>query len=218
VSGDSLPPAYFDELYAEHPDPWDFTGRWYERRKRAITMASLPRQRFRRAFEPGCSIGLLTHLLAERCEELLAADVSDFAVAAARNRVAERAGVQVVQLAIPDQWPAGRFDLVVLSEVAYYCDAAGAERLGRRARDALTDDGVLVLCHWLPEVADYPLSGEVAQRIVREASGLERLASHREADFVLEVLVPAGSPSVATVEGLTPGASPDTGAAGVDAP
>jgi hypothetical protein len=60
VSRDALPPDYFDRMYADSQDPWDFAGRWYEQRKRALTMASLPRARFRRAFEPGCSIGQLS--------------------------------------------------------------------------------------------------------------------------------------------------------------
>ena len=41
------------ELYADGADPWR-AGSWYERRKRAVVLASLPRERYRRAFEPGC--------------------------------------------------------------------------------------------------------------------------------------------------------------------
>ena len=61
----SLQPAYFDDMYAESPDPWGFRTRWYEERKFALTMAALPRRRYRRVFEPGCSVGMLTRLLAE---------------------------------------------------------------------------------------------------------------------------------------------------------
>ena len=76
----------------------------------------------------------------------------------------------------------------MISEIAYYCDEAGAEDLGRRAAASLTDDGVLLLCHWLHPVADYPLSGDLAQRLVGEASGLRRLVGHEEDDFRLELL------------------------------
>jgi hypothetical protein len=203
VTDGALPAAYFDQLYAASPDPWDFTGRWYETRKRAVTMASLPRRRFRRAFEPGCSIGLLSEQLADQCDELLSADVNATALRAARARLAGRDGVTVRQLQIPQDWPEGRFDLIVVSEIAYYCDESGARELGRKAAASLTDDGVLLLCHWLHPVDDYPLTGAIAQRAVAEASGLRRLASHQEDDFLLEVLGGDATTSVATAEGLT---------------
>ena len=60
----SLGQQYFDGFYGSGVDPWGFETRWYEERKRAITLASLPRQRFRSAFEPGCAIGVLTQELA----------------------------------------------------------------------------------------------------------------------------------------------------------
>jgi hypothetical protein len=59
-----------------------------------------------------------------------------------------------------------------------------------------------VLCHWLHPVDDYPITGVSAQRLVAEASGLDSLARHQEADFVLDVMARPGMPSVATAEGL----------------
>ncbi len=53
-----LEPAYFDQMYAASADPWGFTSRWYEKRKYALTLAMLPRERYADAFEPGCSIGV----------------------------------------------------------------------------------------------------------------------------------------------------------------
>ena len=40
----SLTVDYFDRVYASSDDPWGFASRWYERRKRQLTMASLPRE------------------------------------------------------------------------------------------------------------------------------------------------------------------------------
>ena len=80
-------PAYFDRMYAASADPWGFTSRWYEKRKYAVTLAMLPREHYQDAFEPGCSIGVMTEQLAPRCCRLLSCDVSEAAVqaAAARN-------------------------------------------------------------------------------------------------------------------------------------
>ena len=77
-----LPDAYFDEMYAGGDDPWQLSTRWYEQRKYAITLAMLPRRRYRHAFEPGCSIGTLTALLAQRCDRVTAVDVAEAAVQA----------------------------------------------------------------------------------------------------------------------------------------
>jgi Nodulation protein S (NodS) len=63
----STPKSYFEGMYSGDPDPWDFEGSPYEQRKYSLTMASLPRPRYRFAFEPGCSIGVLTSMLAGRC-------------------------------------------------------------------------------------------------------------------------------------------------------
>ena len=202
VRGDALPAEYFDRLYAGRPDPWDFTGRWYERRKRELTIASLPRQRYRRGFEPGCSIGVLTEALAERCDELLATDVTEPALAAARSRLAGLDHVRVERCRVPEEWPEGELDLVVISEIAYYCDESGASALGRAAARSLAPDGAVVLCHWLHPVTDYPLSGRQAQRLVREATGLPTAVRHEEEDFLLEVLTGPGTRSVAAEEGL----------------
>ncbi len=60
-----LSDAYFDRMYSESADPWQLQSRWYERRKYAITLALLPYARYRHAFEPGCSVGVLTEQLAE---------------------------------------------------------------------------------------------------------------------------------------------------------
>ncbi|MBC7682848.1 MAG: hypothetical protein H7172_10975, partial [Ferruginibacter sp.] len=42
----SAPAAYFDALFKDTEDPWGFRTRWYETRKRALTLASLPADRY----------------------------------------------------------------------------------------------------------------------------------------------------------------------------
>ena len=81
----SVGAAFFDAMYARSDDPWGFTTRWYEARKYALTLAALPRARYRRVFEPGCAIGALTGRLAERADSVVAMDVSAGALAQARR-------------------------------------------------------------------------------------------------------------------------------------
>jgi len=51
---------YFDGLYMAKDDPWDLATKWHDRRKYAVTVASLPAEHYRRCYEPGASIGHLT--------------------------------------------------------------------------------------------------------------------------------------------------------------
>jgi SAM-dependent methyltransferase len=202
----TLPASYFEAMYAEATDPWGFTSRWYERRKYALTMAALPRERYRRGFEVGCSIGVLTALLAERCEALLACDVAPAAVAATKERLAasEDVDVDVVQLAVPGAWPRGSFDLVVLSEVGYYLSPDDLELLVSRCVDCLEPGGTLVAVHWRHPVADYPLRGDDVHAAIGRRRELHRLARHEEADLLLEVFETAPAQSVAERSGLWP--------------
>jgi SAM-dependent methyltransferase len=200
----SLPTSYFDAMYAADPDPWGLSSRWYEQRKYALTLAALPRRRYRSAFEPGCSVGVLTEQLAGRCDRLLAVDVAAAAVQVARTRLAGRSHVLVEQRAIPADWPDGRFDLVVLSEVGYYLDPLDLGRLARSAVAALEPGGDLVAVHWRHPVADYPLDGDAVHAELAASSGLERTCRHVEADFLLEIFArtPPAARSVARAEGL----------------
>ncbi len=150
----SLPAGYFDRMYAADPDPWGFTSRWYEKRKHALTVAALPAARYDRGLEIGCSIGVLTAALAGRCTGLVALDPSAAALSTARGRLPD--SVRLIKGSAPHDWPAGTYDLVVLSEVGYYLDAADLERLLDLVDRDLATDGTVVACHWRHPVADNP--------------------------------------------------------------
>ncbi|WP_432560904.1 SAM-dependent methyltransferase [Kineococcus sp. SYSU DK003] len=205
---DSLGVEFFEQFYDEGgEDPWGFEDRWYEQRKRALTLASLPRRGFRSGLEVGCSAGVFTVELAGRCEDLLAVDIAPSALGRATARVAQaglsnRVRTQVARM--PQEFPAGEFDLVVLSEVGYYCGHEDLRDLVERVRGSLTQDGVVVACHWRHLVAGYPLTGDEVHRVLRAAPDLEVLAHHEEEDFLLDVLVRPPVVSVARAGGLTP--------------
>ena len=91
----TLSQGYFDDLYAASPDPWEFETRWYEARKYALSLALLPAECYGAAFEPGCSIGVLTGQLAPRCGHLLSCDGAAAAVRLAAQRTASLGNVTV---------------------------------------------------------------------------------------------------------------------------
>jgi LmbE family N-acetylglucosaminyl deacetylase/protein-L-isoaspartate O-methyltransferase len=192
---------YFDAMYAENDDPWGFTDRWYEARKRAVTLASLPAERYGSVLEIGCSIGVLTEQLAARSDALHAVDVSAAAVASARERLVGAPHVRIDQADAAGGLPEGRFDLVVLSEVGYYFSPDALVELVERVRASLAEGGTVLACHWRHPVEDYVQGGDGVHAAIAEHLGLRRLVRHEEDDFVLEVFSDDGR-SVAGRTGL----------------
>ena len=179
--------AYFEALYAAEQDPWGFATSPYERAKYDRTLAALGGRRFARGLEVGCSIGVLTARLAERCDRLLAVDVAATAVARARERLAAAPGVTVERRSLPEEMPEGPFDLIVASEVLYYWDAALLGRGWRALRDALAPGGSLLAVHWRGPVRHYPQGGDaVHQAIGADAGGLVHAVSERTDDYRLD--------------------------------
>lgn len=179
----------FERLYAADPDPWGFASSAYERDKYAASLAALPRRRFACGLEVGCSIGVFTRKLAPRCGRLLAVDVADAAVGAARRRC-RGLGVRVARRRLPAQWPKGSFDLIVISEVLYFLGSADIARAAARARASLRAGGVILLVNWTG-VTDTPHTGETAARRFIAACGLRRRPMHGRPDFRLDVLTSA---------------------------
>jgi len=148
---------YFEQKYRTDIDPWRFRSSGYELEKYQSTLAALGRPRFSQALEVGCSIGVLTAQLAPRCDRLVAIDASQTAIDAARAGDVP-ANVTFDVATLPQQFPAGRFDLIVLSEVLYYFAPPDLVRVAQQCIDALQPDGEIIMCHWLGET-DYPLTG-----------------------------------------------------------
>ena len=198
----AVPGSRFDATHARQADPWGVTTRWYERRKRAITLGSLPDERLGAVLEIGCSIGVVTAELAERASSVLALDVSLVAVEQARARVAGRPHVRVEQADVTRGLPdAGPYDLVLISEVGYYLDPEQFERLLDDVERVLTPTGVVVACHWRHGADDFRQSGDDVHAALVRRPGLHAVAHHDEADFVVDVRSRDGR-SVAARTGL----------------
>lgn len=183
----TLPARYFDDIYAASPDPWRFTTSAYERAKYAATLEALPRPRYQRALEVGCSIGVFTRDLAPRCDSLVALDPAPAALDAARERCADHPHLGFVLGAVPETWPPGRFDLIVLSEVLYFLDSNDLARLAGQVSASLEPGGDCVLVHWLGET-DYPLSGDEAVEGFVAAGALTPVRQVRTDRYRLDVL------------------------------
>lgn len=182
----------FDGVHDDSEDPWNYGKSWYERRKRALTLAALPEESYERGLEVGCSIGTLTAELAPRCRNLLGLDASGTAVRRAGDLLAGTPGVRVEQRVLPGSWPEGTFDLVVVSEVGYYLAPAELAQLWDRLAAALEPGGTLLLCHWRHPIEGWELDGDTVHALARQRFRWRTAGLYQERDFVLEVLVAPG--------------------------
>lgn len=202
---DRLPDGYFDDVYADSADPWGMAERWYEQRKYSITMAMLPDQRYRHAFEPGCSIGMLTERLLERCDHVTSYDVAQAALDTTRGRLGDRGDLTLVRSSLDAAWPGDDVDLVLISEVAYYLSEETLRGVMARECARLATGTTVVAAHWRHPVEDYPLTGDRANGVIGETADLTPMARYVDDDVVIEVFRKGATESVAVGTGV-PGA------------
>ena len=188
----TLDKKYFDDVYAANEDPWNFETSEYEKAKYQATLSALTKDRYENVFEIGCSVGVLTKMLTEKCESILAIDISDKPLQIARRRLEGNDSVEFRKMSVPAEFPEQSFDLIVLSEVGYYLSIEDLQLLQQKLFSHLRSDGQLLLVHWTPLVHDYPLTGdqvhESFQAFADEGNQMTNLVSLREDKYRLDLL------------------------------
>lgn len=193
-------PAYFEAMFRKSDDPWEFQTRWYERRKRALTLACLPSDRYAHGFEPGCANGELSARLATRCDKLLVSDGIDKAVALSRQRLKDFANVEVRKAWVPRDWPNDKFDLIVLSEFLFYLQPSVIEQIALKSQQSLMPGGVILACHWRHPIEHCAVTGDDAHEMLGRFIQLPNQCSVVEPDCRVDVW--SGGPTMAEREGL----------------
>jgi hypothetical protein len=107
----------------------------------------------------------------------------------ARRRCADLPGVRFEQMFVPEPWPGGVFDRVLLSEVVYSFSREDVGSIATSVSHSLAPDGPVILVRWTGST-DYPLSGDeaVALFIERMGSACVVMRADRYAEFRLCVL------------------------------
>lgn len=194
AEGDAAPPEttvsldYFTGLYLAKDDPWDIASKWHDRRKFAVTMASLPRERYERCYEPGASVGTLTRMLAGRCGEVLAVDSVPEAVELLRQNTADLPNVRAERAELPADLPDGTFDLAVVGDLLYYLSAADLTALLDGLVQRLEPGGDLVSVHFRDRENGGNYDGFNAHAALFATAGLTPVVHHEDEWFLLDVL------------------------------
>jgi hypothetical protein len=178
---------YFDGLYMAKDDPWDLATKWHDRRKYAVTVAALPREHYRRCYEPGASIGHLTRLLAERCDEVLATDAIEAAVLLGRKVVHDLPNVRFERATLPAEMPDGTFDLIVIGDLLYYLSADDMTATVDGLVERLEHGGDLVSVHFRDRDNGGNYDGFNAHAWLAGRPGLTHVVHHEDEWFLLDV-------------------------------
>lgn len=195
-------PSDFEAMYRRRADPWSYETSRYEAMKYRTTLAALPRRRYRRTLELGCSIGVLSAMLARRSTRLVGIDCAPTAIDRARQRNIPNAEFLLGQL--PDDLPLRAFDLIVASEVLYYLEIPQICRLARLLRQRSPGaDCVMVAYSGRTEA---PLTGQSATRAFLRAlgGGTIRVAPQRSCFDLVVTRIPQAalkSPAWRAAEG-----------------
>lgn len=176
----------FEQRYLADEDPWHFETSPYERNRYDAILRALPRARYKRAFEPGCSVGVLTTRLATRCDEVYATEISPTALERARQRCAKQPNVHFAASDINHESPPGTFDLIVFSEIGYYFTQADLTQIIGRLAGALKSGGELIAVHWTGHSKDHMLSGDDVHQTLRKVLPFQHVTGHRHPGFQLD--------------------------------
>jgi SAM-dependent methyltransferase len=155
----------FELKFRENIDPWNYSHSPFECFKREILLRACGRYMHGRGLEIGCAIGETTRPLAQICLSLMAVDGSATALNEARRRLGVNSKVRLLKATVPDHMPPGPFDLIVMSEIAYYLPVHKLTTLGRKATADLAPHGLIV-------VLDH-------RRAFEDAAQLPRIAHQR---------------------------------------
>ena len=184
----SRPAAHFQRIYQANPDPWSFNSD-YEQAKYHRTLTVLGDRRFSSALEVGCSIGVLTHMLAPRCDRLLAVDIVEEPLQAARLRCANQPQVRFQRMQVPAEWPLHQFDLILFSEVLYFLSPADIDRCAAHAVASVLPRPVIILVNWLGQTDDPTTGNAAAERFISATAGVLTVArQERHQGYRLDVL------------------------------
>ena len=168
---------YWDARYAETPDLFELESAAHGRARYEFLILALADRPLGKTLELGCSVGVLTEMLAERATEVIATDISEVVLETARRRLREagHSGVTFLQADLPEGLPAGPFDTVIASELLYYLRADEVSASAGQLAEALAPGGRLLVAHTRGYFPRHAISADHAARLVGRAPGLRSI-------------------------------------------
>ena len=177
---------FFEAKYQAKPDPWNFLNSDYEQERYKSILNIIDEQIYHYAFEPGCSIGILTRELSARCAFVEAIDFSETAVQLAKARCRDLNNVSIIKASIKEHRPAQQPDLIILSEIGYYFFLPEWNEILENLLANCKHSTTLIACHWLGQSEDHILSGDAVHESIDQQRNLKLLTRLRFDHFRLD--------------------------------
>lgn len=179
--------AYFNDFYQDNDDPWGYQSRWYEERKRQICLSLLLKPHYQHVLEIGSANGCFSQSLAKRAHHLHCIDGNQKAVELTKKALENHSNVTVECKTIPLDFPQLQYDLIVLSEIAYYLTSAELVRLIVKLQSQLTAQGMLLSCHWRHPIEQFQLDGNRVHQSLKNNLNLHHYSSLVDPDFLVDL-------------------------------
>lgn len=178
--------SFFESLYKKNSDPWNFEHDPYEIARYDSIIKAIGHKRYSKAFEPGCSIGILTERLATLCDEVIAIDISPTALHMAQKRCTHLKNVFLTCHSI-NEWSIDKAtDLIVLCEIGYYFEVQQWKKIVSDLIKLCGISSTLIAAHWLGKSSDHMLSGNEVHQAIMHIDGLELQYSEKHELFRLD--------------------------------
>ena len=161
---------------------------WKELRKRNMILACLWKNSYDRVLELACGNGMLSVKLAHRAHQLACCDHSAARLASAARRMGSTPNVRFLLRQLPTQWPSGRYDLVVINNLATKYDLQELSDMTQHVRESLLPKGFILACHWRSpsDGKEHCTASQIHQHISQRL-GRPTLLHHEEPDFLLDI-------------------------------
>jgi 2-polyprenyl-3-methyl-5-hydroxy-6-metoxy-1,4-benzoquinol methylase len=186
MSEPGLSAEAFEARYRGGQDPWSFKDSAYELNRYRTIITSLRMAAYGTVYEPGCSIGILTHELGAMAKRVIACDFAPTAVEQAKLRCAEQPNVQIICADLHTFAPDVPLDLIVFSEIGYYLSREELSRMAVALAARLVPDGEFLAAHWLGHSPDHLLHGDQVHEILADSLALCPFRSERHSGFRLD--------------------------------
>jgi len=137
----------WERLYLENADPFEYQSSAYERRKYERTLETILNWRCgaESALELGCSIGVFTQMLAGHFGRVVALDISQEALTAAKQRNQANGNVRFVLDDLRFMELGEKYDVITCAEVLYYVSQPDAQRVYRQLDRHLNANGIIIV-------------------------------------------------------------------------
>jgi len=80
-----------------------------------------------------------------------------------------------------------KFDLIVISEVAYYLTYDELDEFIKKLKHALKPEGEILCCHWRHDIQDFELNAQQVHQSFQQYFPFHHYLSLNDPDFMVDV-------------------------------